>query len=74
MRQIKSMRKDDVICPKCKAGFWRMELSTRRGIKDEYRCPLCDQLLETFDGSTEIAYRLTIVPLKARTEKRAALQ
>jgi len=64
------MRKSDVICSKCNAGFRRMELSTRGGIKGEYRCPLCDQLLETFDGSTEIAYRLTITPVQARTEKR----
>jgi transposase-like protein len=60
------MMKDDAICPRCNAGFRRMELSTRRGIRGEYRCPICDQLLETFDGSTEIAYRLTIVPVKAR--------
>jgi len=32
------MRKRDVICPECNAGFRRMELSTRRGIKAEYRC------------------------------------
>jgi transposase-like protein len=62
MHQIEGMRKGDVICPKCNAGFRRMELSTRRGIKGEYRCPICDQLLETFDGSTEIAYRLTDTP------------
>jgi transposase-like protein len=74
MLQLASMMKGDVICPKCSAGFRRMELSTLRGMKGEYRCPLCDQLLETFDGSTEIAYRLTITPLKARTQKPAALQ
>jgi hypothetical protein len=28
------------------------------------RCPLCDTLLEVADGSTEIAYRLTVAPEK----------
>jgi ssDNA-binding Zn-finger/Zn-ribbon topoisomerase 1 len=67
------MMKADAICPECNAGFRRMELSTRRGMKGEYRCPICDQLIETFDGSTEIAYRLTITPVKARAEKAGRL-
>ena len=28
------------------------------------RCPLCSALLEVVDGSTEVAYRLTVVPEK----------
>jgi len=67
------MIKSDAICPNCNAGFRRMELSTRRGIKGKYHCPICNQLLETFDGATEIAYRLTITPVKARAEKAGRL-
>jgi hypothetical protein len=34
--------------------------------KGEYRCPACDEVVETFDGSAFIAYRMTIQPsLKA---------
>jgi hypothetical protein len=60
------MKKDDVICPKCNAGFRRIELSSRRGIKGEYRCPLCKQLIESLDGSIEVAYRLTVQPMRAQ--------
>jgi hypothetical protein len=59
------MKRGDVICNKCNAGFRRIELSSRRGTVGEYRCPVCNQILETFDGSVEIAYRLTIAPVKA---------
>jgi hypothetical protein len=58
------MKKSDVICPKCHAGYRRIELATRRGIPGEYRCLLCEQVLEVFDGSTEIAIRLTVQPEK----------
>jgi hypothetical protein len=37
------MRKGDVLCPKCNAGFWRIELSSLRGTEGDYHCPLCDQ-------------------------------
>jgi hypothetical protein len=60
------MKKDDVICPKCNAGFRRIELSSRRGTKGEYRCPLCEQLIESLDGSTEVGYRLTVQPMRAQ--------
>ncbi len=53
------MRKSDVTCPKCKAGYRRI---TRKGIKGEYRCLLCNHVLEVFDGSTEVAIRLTVQP------------
>jgi len=59
-----SMKKDDVICPACKAGFRRIELLSRSGSAREVRCPLCDALLEIVDGSTEVAYRLTVAPEK----------
>jgi len=56
------MKKSDVTCPECNAGYRRIELATRRGTIGEYRCLVCDHLLETFDGSTEIALRLTVQP------------
>ena len=62
------MRKDDVICPECKAGFRRIELSSRHGRAGQYRCPLCGHVLEVFDGSTDIAYRLTVAPEKVFEE------
>jgi uncharacterized protein YlaI len=55
------MKKSDITCPNCHV---RIELTTRPGVKGEYRCLLCDQLLEIFDGSTEIAIRLTVQPEK----------
>ncbi|MGC2084060.1 MAG: hypothetical protein WA702_11995 [Bradyrhizobium sp.] len=58
------MKKDDVICPACKAGFRRIELLSRSGNAHDVRCPLCDALLEVVDGSTEVAYRLTVAPEK----------
>jgi transposase-like protein len=55
-------RKGDIICSECGAGFRRIELGSRRGTAGEFRCPLCNHLLEVFDGSTEVAYRLTVAP------------
>jgi transposase-like protein len=56
------MQKSDIICPECNAGYRRIELATRQGTKGEYRCLLCDHVLEVFDGSTEVAIRLTVQP------------
>jgi transposase-like protein len=58
------MMKSDITCPKCHAGYRRIELSSRKGELGEYRCLLCDQVLEVFDGSTDIAIRLTVQPEK----------
>jgi transposase-like protein len=58
------MKKGDIICPECKAGYRRIELATWRGSKGEFRCLLCDHLLEVFDGSSQVAIRLTIQPEK----------
>jgi hypothetical protein len=58
------MKKSDVSCPNCHAGYRRIELTTRSGTKGEFRCLLCDQILETFDGSSEVAIRLTVQPEK----------
>jgi predicted Zn finger-like uncharacterized protein len=64
-RHTPKMRKSDVICPKCHAGYRRIELASRRGAGGEFRCLLCDQVLEVFDGSTEVAIRLTVQPERA---------
>jgi transposase-like protein len=63
---LPDMRKSDVICPKCKAGYRRIELATRPGSRGEFRCLSCDHLLEIFDGSAEVALRLTVQPEKTR--------
>ena len=49
------MKKDDVTCPECGAGFRRLELIVAVGTKGEYRCPACDAVLEKFDGSALVA-------------------
>ena len=59
-----AMRKSDVICPECRAGCRRIELVSKKGPGGEYRCLICNYLLETFDGSTEVALRLTVQPVK----------
>lgn len=56
------MKKDDVTCPRCGAGFRRIELSFGPGTEGEYRCPACDTALERFNDDKLIAYRLTIQP------------
>ena len=43
------MKKGDIICPECHAGFRRIELNSRQGRAGEYRCPVCDHLLEVSD-------------------------
>jgi transposase-like protein len=58
------MKKSDVTCPNCHAGYRRIELTSRSGAKGEFRCLLCDHVLETFDGSSDIAIRLTVQPEK----------
>jgi predicted Zn finger-like uncharacterized protein len=56
------MKKDDVTCPNCGAGFRRIELSSAKGAPGEYRCPVCSTSLEIFNGDGAVAYRLTIQP------------
>lgn len=56
------MKKSDVTCPECRAGYLRIELATRKGTKGYFRCVICNHLLETFDGSAEVALRLTMPP------------
>lgn len=44
------MRKGDVICPECGAGFHRIELGSRRGTTGEFRCPRLDGGRLSADG------------------------
>jgi hypothetical protein len=44
------------------AGYRRIELMTRPGKRGEFRCLGCNSLLEVFDGSHEVAIRLTVQP------------
>ena len=63
-RHYLGMKKSDLTCPTCHAGYRRIELTSRPGAKGEYRCLLCDEVLEKFDGSTDVAIRLTVQPEK----------
>jgi transposase-like protein len=56
------MKKSDVTCPKCNAGYRRIELTSKSGTKGQFNCLVCDRELEVFDGSAEIALRLTVQP------------
>jgi hypothetical protein len=57
------MRRGDVTCSKCRAGFRRLELASMPPCRGEYRCPVCDTILEKFEGTTFVAYRLTVEPV-----------
>jgi predicted Zn finger-like uncharacterized protein len=56
------MKKGDVTCPECGAGFRRLELYSKPGAEGEYRCPACNHLLEVFIGDHLVVYRLTVQP------------
>jgi hypothetical protein len=64
VRHYFEMKKSDLTCPACGAGYRRIELTSRPGVKGEYRCLLCNEVLEKFDGSTDVAIRLTVQPEK----------
>jgi predicted Zn finger-like uncharacterized protein len=57
-----AMKKSDVTCPNCNAGYRRIELDSIAGPKGEFRCLICNHLLEVFDGTHDIALRLTVQP------------
>jgi predicted Zn finger-like uncharacterized protein len=63
------MRKSDVTCPQCNAGYRRIELASSPGVRGEFRCRICNHLLELFDGSREVALRLTVPPEKYRDDR-----
>jgi transposase-like protein len=54
----------DIICPQCKAGYRRIEVASGNGTTGEFRCRICEHILEVFDGSAEVAIRLTVQPQK----------
>lgn len=56
------MKKSDLTCPHCKAGYRRIELTSEGGAEGEFRCLVCNRVLEVFDGSTQVAIRLTVQP------------
>jgi transposase-like protein len=60
------MRKSDLICPNCGAGYRRLELESKPGAKGQFRCLTCNEVLEVFDGSCDVAIRLTIQPTKRK--------
>jgi hypothetical protein len=59
---LPDMRKSDLICTDCNAGYRRIELISKKGFRGEFRCLVCDHILEVSDGCTEIAIRLTVQP------------
>jgi len=61
---VAAMRKSDVTCPECGAGYRRIELTSRPGTHGEFRCLTCDHVIEVFNGSTEVVLRLTVQPEK----------
>jgi hypothetical protein len=63
--QLLTMNKSDIQCPDCAAGYRRIELVPKKGKPGQYRCLICARVLEVFDGSSEIAYRLTVPPTVA---------
>jgi hypothetical protein len=44
------------------AGYRRIELVSKKGTRGEFRCLLCDHVLEVLDGSTDVSIRLTVQP------------
>ena len=36
--------------------------------RGEYQCPVCDTVLEKFDGTALVAYRLVVQPLRERNK------
>jgi hypothetical protein len=61
-REVLPTKKSDVTCPECGAGYRRIELISGPGDRGEFRCLVCDHLLEAFDGSRTVALRLTVQP------------
>ena len=58
------MKKSDVICEYCGAGYRRIELTSLKGEPGSYHCLVCKRVLEIFKGSTQVAYRLTVAPVR----------
>lgn len=58
------MLKSDVQCPRCEAGYRRIEVDSLPGESGEFRCLVCNEVLERYSGATCVAYRLTVQPEK----------
>lgn len=58
------MKKSDVLCEYCGAGYRRIELTSLKGEPGSYRCLVCKRVLEIFNGYTQVAYRLTVAPIR----------
>ncbi|WP_271671376.1 hypothetical protein [Bradyrhizobium sp. CCBAU 51627] len=56
------MKKSDVTCSECGAGFRRLELTSERGIQGSYHCPACGTLIEELRAAPLVLYRLTVQP------------
>jgi len=58
------MKKSDMTCSKCGAGFQRLELEAVSVLPSngEFRCPICDEFVERFNGNKVVAYRLAMRP------------
>ncbi|WP_349630072.1 MJ0042-type zinc finger domain-containing protein [Bradyrhizobium tropiciagri] len=52
-------------CPHCQAGYRRIELTSKGGVAGEFRCLVCHHTIELMDGSTDVAFRLTVQPGQA---------
>jgi transcription elongation factor Elf1 len=61
---LANMKKSDLTCSNCNAGYRRVELVSKKGSKGEFHCVVCNHVLEVLDGSTEVAIRLTVQPEK----------
>ncbi|WP_461356745.1 hypothetical protein [Bradyrhizobium sp. USDA 4454] len=51
-------------CPHCQAGYRRIELTSNGGVGGEFRCHGVPPYDELMDGSTDVAFRLTVQPGK----------
>src|ERR1700738_207430 len=56
------MKKSDITWSNCHAGYRRLELVSKKGTRGEFRCLLCNHVLEVLDGSTDVSIRLTVQP------------
>ncbi len=64
-RRIPSARlKSDVQCPRCEAGYRRIEVDSLPGQPGEFRCLVCNEILERYSEEPYVAHRLTVQPEK----------
>jgi hypothetical protein len=52
------MKKTEVTCSECGADFQRLELASMSPSQGQYCCSACGSVLETFNATTFVAYRL----------------